>query len=124
MDIGERIKKRRLELGMTQDELAKAAGYKWRSSINKIELGGQRLPQIQIEKIAKALKVTPSYLAGWEEEEYVTEEGKAYLVPELLAQDEELLEKYFELSLENRKTLLGIIDTLLQAQSRKEQNDD
>ena len=124
MDIGDRIKKRRLELGMTQDELAKAAGYKWRSSINKIELGGQKLPQIQIEKIAKALKVTPSYLAGWEEEEYITEEGKPRLMSELLAQDEEMLEKYFKLSVENRETLIGIIDTLLQAQTRKEQNDD
>lgn len=124
MDIGDRIKKRRLELGMTQDELAKAAGYKWRSSINKIELGGQKLPQIQIEKIAKALKVTPSYLAGWEEEEYITEEGKSYLASELLARDEEMLEKYFKLSIENRETLIGIIDTLLQAQTRKEQNDD
>lgn len=38
MTIGERIKKRRLELGMTQDELAKKLGYKSRSSVNKLEL--------------------------------------------------------------------------------------
>jgi len=37
MPIGDRIGKRRLELKMTQDELAKIAGYASRVSINKIE---------------------------------------------------------------------------------------
>lgn len=69
MDIGERIKRRREELGMTQDELARAAGYKSRSSINKIEIDGRGIPQPKIEALAKALKVTPAYLMGWEETE-------------------------------------------------------
>ena len=38
MTVGDRIRARRTELGMTQEELAKKAGYKSRSSINKIEL--------------------------------------------------------------------------------------
>ena len=37
MTIGERIQKRRTALGMTQEDLALALGYKSRSSINKIE---------------------------------------------------------------------------------------
>ena len=37
MRAGERIRQRRVELGLTQEELAIAAGYKSRSSINKIE---------------------------------------------------------------------------------------
>ena len=37
MTIGERIKLRREELQMTQEELAQKLGYKSRSSINKIE---------------------------------------------------------------------------------------
>ena len=45
MTKGQRIKQRREELDMTQDELAHAVGYKWRSSINKIELNAQNLPQ-------------------------------------------------------------------------------
>ena len=36
MTIGQRIKERREELDITQDELAKRLGYKSRSSINKI----------------------------------------------------------------------------------------
>lgn len=79
MDIGERIKRRREELGMTQDELARAAGYKSRSSINKIEIDGRGIPQPKIEALAKALKVTPAYLMGWEEEE---ETPVYYLDPE------------------------------------------
>ena len=36
MTIGQRIKVRREELNMSQEELAKRIGYKSRSSINKI----------------------------------------------------------------------------------------
>ena len=36
--IGSRIRNRREELGLSQDELGKRLGYKSRSSINKIEL--------------------------------------------------------------------------------------
>ena len=39
MEIGDRIRKKREELGMSQEELAKKIGYRSRSSINKIENG-------------------------------------------------------------------------------------
>lgn len=64
---GSRIKKRREELGLTQDELAKKLGYKSRSSINKIELGERRLTQKKILTIATALDVSPLYILGIEE---------------------------------------------------------
>lgn len=67
MTIGERIKQRREQLQMTQDELAKRLGYKSRSSINKIELGQQNLTQSKIYAIAIALETTPSFIMGWEE---------------------------------------------------------
>ena len=65
--IGDRIKARRLELDMSQDELANLVGYKSRSSINKIESDGRLLPQRKIMEIAKALGTTPAYIMGWEE---------------------------------------------------------
>lgn len=65
-EFGKKIRLRRIELGMTQDELAKITGYTSRSSINKIEMGLVNLPQSKIELIAKALMVTPTYLLGWE----------------------------------------------------------
>ena len=73
MEIGERIKKRREELGMSQEELAQKAGYKSRSSINKIEVDGRGLPQSKISAIAKALDTTPAYIMGWEENYYLGE---------------------------------------------------
>lgn len=66
MDIGQIIKRRREELGISQEELALKAGYKSRSSINKIEVDGRGLPQSKIIAIANALKTTPFYLMGWE----------------------------------------------------------
>ena len=41
--LGDMIKKRREQIGMSQDELAQKVGYKSRSSINKIELNKQDL---------------------------------------------------------------------------------
>ena len=67
MTVGERIKEKRIEKGMTQDELAKKAGYKSRSSINKIELS-RDLPLDKVEQVAKILECSPSYLLGWEDE--------------------------------------------------------
>lgn len=64
MEIGERIRNRRIELGMTQDELAKRTGYASRSSVNKIEMA-RELPSRKIELFADALSCSPSYLMGW-----------------------------------------------------------
>ena len=75
MDIGQRIKQRREELGISQEELAKKAGYKSRSSINKIEVDGRGLPQSKIVLIAKVLETTPSALMGlYKIEEAINEE--------------------------------------------------
>ena len=65
--LANRIRKRREELGMSQDELAKLMGYKSRSSINKIEMGVNDVTQSKIVSFANALKVSPGYLMGWEE---------------------------------------------------------
>ena len=67
MTIGERIKNRREELGLTQDELARKCGYKSRSSINKIELS-RDLPLRKVSLMADALQTTPGYLMGWSED--------------------------------------------------------
>ena len=114
MTIGDRIKKRRLELNMSQSELARKAGYKSRSSINKMESDDRGATREQLIKIARALHVTPSYLMGWEE----------IAVAGMTATQEEIIEKTYALSYENQQTLLGIIDTLLLAQTRKESKDD
>lgn len=65
--IGKNIKLRREELGMTQEDLATKMGYKSRSTINKIELGINDIPQSKIVKFAEVLKTKPSCLMGWED---------------------------------------------------------
>ena len=63
MELYKRIKARREELGMSQEELATKLGYKSRSTINKIEMGKNDITQS---------KTTPSYLMGLDERETET----------------------------------------------------
>ena len=71
LTIGDRIRIRREELGMTQLELAEKAGFKSKTSINKIEKGAQALKQSKIKAVAEALRIRPSDLMGWRDEEQV-----------------------------------------------------
>ena len=59
--------KRRKELGITQEELAFKMGYKSKSTINKIELGINDIPQSKVVKFAEILGVSVARLMGWEE---------------------------------------------------------
>lgn len=68
ISIGERIKQRRVELGISQEELANMLGYKSRSSIAKIECEDSGLPRDKIKEIATALNTDPSYIMGWNKE--------------------------------------------------------
>lgn len=67
-EIYRRIRERRLELGLTVEDLAKKMGYKDKSSISKIENGKADIPQSKVEAFAKALDTTTAYLLGVDEE--------------------------------------------------------
>ena len=58
------IRARRMELKMTQQELADKMGYTNRSSIAKIENGSVDLSQSKIVQFAKVLETTPGALMG------------------------------------------------------------
>jgi len=62
------IKNRRLELGMSQEDLALKVGYSDRTSIAKIEAGKVDISQSKILAFADALNTTPSSLMGWDDE--------------------------------------------------------
>ena len=68
LKVGSRIKCLRLQRKMSQDELAKACGYESRSTINKIELGINDIPQSKIKAIADALNTTVGSILGIENE--------------------------------------------------------
>lgn len=68
MDVGERIKRRREELKLTVDELAKKIG-KNRATIYRYEGGEiENMSYKSIDGLSKALKVSPAYLMGWDDE--------------------------------------------------------
>lgn len=112
MTIGDRIKKRREDLGMSQEELASKCGYKSRSSINKIEKDGRELPSNKISLIAKALRTSPAYLMGWTDKE---KENKISLTHN----EETHIEKYRKLSDSNKKD----VDDFMDFRLHKEQQD-
>lgn len=66
MHIGEKIKKRRIDLGYSQEKLAKELGYKSKTSIHKIEAGINDITQSKVIEFAKILKTTPAYLMDLE----------------------------------------------------------
>ncbi len=68
MELGNRIKKKRLALGLTQEELAEKVGVKF-AAIHKYENGIiTNIPLDRVEAIANALNTTPAYLTGWDKE--------------------------------------------------------
>ena len=77
-EIGHRIKARREQLQMTQEELAKKIGYKSKTTITKIENGTNDIVQSKVCDFAKALNTTPAYLMGWEDLEQLTPKSNGY----------------------------------------------
>lgn len=69
MNVGSRIKERRLELRMSADSLAKLIG-KDRSTVYRYESGGiDKVSSDILITLANALETTPSYLMGLERTE-------------------------------------------------------
>lgn len=66
MKLGEKIRLLRERKGLSQTELAKAAGYESRSSISKIEKGDSDPSQKALARIAAVLEVRPSDLISEE----------------------------------------------------------
>lgn len=124
MQIGDRIKARRIELGLTQDELAKKLGYKSRSTINKIELNINDITQRKIIDFAAALDTTVSYLMGLDSDTsekslsaIIGEEAiqmildndeKTRIVKWIATQDPEVLSLVHWISLQDRDTLIRL----------------
>lgn len=103
--VGNNICQIRKRLGMTQEELAKKMGYKSKSTINKIELGINDIPQNKILKFANVLGTTPAYLMGWDENE-ATQLNKDIQLSE---GEQKWLELYHKLSSETRELLIESI---------------
>lgn len=64
IDLSSRIRQRREQLGLSQEELAARMGYRSKSSITKLEKGINDLPRAKLEELAAALDTTPAWLMG------------------------------------------------------------
>ena len=87
LKLYENIKNRRLELGLTQSQLAEKLGYADKSMIAKIEKGQVDLPQSKIVAFAEALYMEPSELMGFDG---VEDRQPYYLDPEAAQLAQEL----------------------------------
>lgn len=73
MEIGEKIKNRRNELGWSQRDLAEKMGYTNNSTIAKIEQGKTDVTQSRVIQFSKVLGVSIAYLLDWDNDETVSE---------------------------------------------------
>lgn len=62
MTVGQRIREKRLEQGLTQTELALKMGYNGKTAVCMAERGGDNITTTKVEKFAKALGVSTKYL--------------------------------------------------------------
>lgn len=104
MNIGERIRHRRIELGLTQTEFAKKMGLSAKSTVSKLENQGDNLTTDRIRRIAEVLECTPAYLMGWEDKIEIETNNNEH---------SEIIKKYIKLLSENTK-MAPYIDKLRQ----------
>lgn len=107
--VGENILLMRKQLGLTQEELAKKMGYKSKSTINKIELGINDIPQSKIVQFAEVLGTTPAHLMGWNEENVKNSPEE----PKLSEGEEMLLNLFRQVPEEQQQLVLGMIRAAL-----------
>lgn len=113
-EIGANIMRRRKEMGLTQEELASKLGYKSKSTINKIELGINDIPQSKVVKFAEALETTPAQIMGWEEQIQKDPVGTAERHIEILMDEDfvDLFEDYKKLNKKERKVVADLIHSM------------
>lgn len=96
MTLGEKVKLKREELNLSQEELAEKMNYKSKTSIHKIEVGITDLPLSKVKELAAVLKTTPAYLMGWEEDKLQEKENNIF--SKLTAEELAKLEKFKNMS--------------------------
>lgn len=108
MTIGDRIRKAREARNLTQEELANIMGYVSKTSISKVETSKNDITLKNIEKYAKALGVSITYLMGME-----MDYSFSYTQQKPKKATEKLPKGYNELDSQNKSKVNDYIKTLL-----------
>jgi transcriptional regulator with XRE-family HTH domain len=98
---------------MSQQELAEKIGYKDKSAISKVERGDRDINQSLIIKYAEALRTTPAYLMGWEEEKSNTLTEADLSEGEMM-----LIELYRSMPKETQEIALKMLEAVVQGQKK------
>lgn len=118
ISVGDRIKQRRIQLGIDADELAHRIG-KSRATVYRYENGDiENMPTTILEPLAKILNTTPAYLMGWDEEDPNIQNRDADLeaIEKILSADgyalccESYDDDYFYIKDSSGKTVAGLYD--------------
>lgn len=107
--IGSNISLFRKALGWTQEDLANKVGYKSKSTINKIELGINDIPQSKIAQFARVLGTTPAVLMGWKEDDKIDSPTE----PTLTEGEKMLLDLFRRVPEDKQRMLLDMIRVAL-----------
>lgn len=108
MTIGERIKARRLQIGLTVDQVADRIG-KNRATVYRYESNDiEKFPLDILPPLAKVLNTTPAYLMGWTD----TTEAIPPIAPapDLTPDESDLLKKYRALDDSGRGRVRNVLD--------------
>lgn len=108
MNVGERIRIRRLELGLTQLELSKRMGYTSKAAICKVEKGQDNLTMDRIIQFAKALECDPDWLMGYK---------SSRPIPDVAPGTAELIDLYSRATPEQRQAVINLLRSFVSDQN-------
>lgn len=110
--IGKRVRMRRRELGMSQDELGNALGYRGKAVISKVENGITCIPPSRIGEYAKVLQCDAGFLLALDSEK----RAESNLGIGASMQDVTLVTKFNSLTDINQSIVMNLIDGLIRSQ--------
>ena len=105
MTVGDRIRKQRELLGISQTELAEKVNVS-KQTLYKYEMNIiTNIPSDKLESIAKVFNISPAYLMGWLEDNLTYD--NAELIPDILSDSDLInhIEKLKCLTKEHRQTI-------------------
>lgn len=105
--MGYRIHKKRIEKGLTMEELGEMVGVK-SSAVNKWEKGiVENIKRDTIAELAKIFNCSPVWLMGYDTQEQLEEISKSAI------EDADLIKKFHKLSSRDKTIIKNMIDSML-----------